>query len=444
MEYRAYNSNIYIEEQGECEVRLLQSKNKIKLSEFALDGYEIVSIINCSFFTNQYVLGRNQGNLYQATHNDTEVYCDVVIKDDFYASGKMNSWDYTKDVKCGFSPASIIVTAEVDVTMKSDFYNGLNSVNPQTCLFRANEKWHQCVVQGRSSQSKGMTAIEIREFLKSKYKVEELYILDGGGSTEMIKNGKMVFTPSDGHERPMFNAIAFVRKKEKTMNKFSLEWWLKALEEKVWEKNVYKLGGIGRYDGPKGERTFDCVGIFKSLIWDYPAHPENYNNTYPDVNVGGMMARCTNVVPFDATKLKAGMVVFINKEHIGMVGDPKYFKDGIGQEDIIYECTPAFQNKVLRSSLKDRSKKMWTHMGYPDFVEFPENYFDDYCEDKIEQLTLELQESKALAKSLGEQIVEYAKKVQDKEVENLKLENEISRLNGIIEGVINLCRSTNN
>jgi peptidoglycan hydrolase CwlO-like protein len=157
-----------------------------------------------------------------------------------------------------------------------------------------------------------------------------------------------------------------------------------------------------------------------------------------------MMARCTNVVPFDATKLKAGMVVFINKEHIGMVGDPKYFKDGIGQEDIIYECTPAFQNKVLRSSLKDRTKKMWTHMGYPDFVEFPENYFDDYCEDKIEQLTLELQESKALAKSLGEQIVEYAKKVQNKEVENLKLENEISRLNGIIDGVINLCRSTNN
>lgn len=156
------------------------------------------------------------------------------------------------------------------------------------------------------------------------------------------------------------------------MNKWKLSDFLQELETRLWEEcgTVYKLGGIGRYDGANGKRTYDCVGIFKSILWDYPFHPENYGKTYPDVNVGGMKNRCTKVMKFDANKLEPGMLVFINNEHIGMVGDPKYFINDTDPVNLIYESTPAFLNCLQRTSLADRASRQWTQMGYADFIDY--------------------------------------------------------------------------
>ena len=156
------------------------------------------------------------------------------------------------------------------------------------------------------------------------------------------------------------------------MEKWKLADFLQELETRMWEScgTIYKLGGIGRYDGANGKRTYDCVGIFKSILWDYPFHPENYGKTYPDVNVGGMKNRCTKVMKFDANKLEPGMLVFINNEHIGMVGDPKYFINDTDPVNLIYESTPAFLNCLQRTSIQDRASRQWTQMGYADFIDY--------------------------------------------------------------------------
>lgn len=185
--------------------------------------------------------------------------------------------------------------------------------------------------------------------------------------------------------------------------------FLKELETRLWEEcgTIYKLGGIGRYDGAGGKRTYDCVGVFKSILWNYPFEPKNYNKTYPDVNVGGMKKRCTSTMPFDANKMKPGMLVFIGTEHIGMVGDPKFFKKDTDPVNIIYESTPAFLNCFQRTSVAERASRQWDTMGYADFI--------DYSEEAEPETPVEPSEDTELSK-----VVEDLQK----EVENLTSENK--------------------
>lgn len=63
-----------------------------------------------------------------------------------------------------------------------------------------------CVVDGRNSKSKGVTATqeaEIAKFLKC-YNAANL---DGGGSSEMVVGSKTVNEPSDGQSRAIGSAI---------------------------------------------------------------------------------------------------------------------------------------------------------------------------------------------------------------------------------------------
>ena len=188
------------------------------------------------------------------------------------------------------------------------------------------------------------------------------------------------------------------------MNKWKLEDFLKELETRLWEEcgTIYELGGIGRFDGPNGKRTYDCVGVFKSILWNYPYEPNNYGKTYPDVNVGGMKARCTKIMPFDESKMEPGMLVFIGTEHIGMVGDPKYFKENIDPVNIIYESTPAFLNCFQRTSVAERASRPWTEMGYADFIDYTEDTPSEPNEpsEDVSALTQDVAELKAQLTSL--------------------------------------------
>jgi exopolysaccharide biosynthesis protein len=63
-----------------------------------------------------------------------------------------------------------------------------------------------CVIDGRTSKSKGVTAeqeAEVAKFLKC-YNAANL---DGGGSSEMVVGNETVNIPSDGQSRAIGSAI---------------------------------------------------------------------------------------------------------------------------------------------------------------------------------------------------------------------------------------------
>lgn len=58
--------------------------------------------------------------------------------------------------------------------------------------------------------------LKLESFIRQTYPTIELLCqLDGGGSTQMIVEGNTVNKPSDGVQRPLFNALAFVSDKVK-------------------------------------------------------------------------------------------------------------------------------------------------------------------------------------------------------------------------------------
>lgn len=208
------------------------------------------------------------------------------------------------------------------------------------------------------------------------------------------------------------------------MKIFKLNDFMNEIEKRLQEPcgTVYQWGGIGRYDGTYGRRTYDCVGILKSILWDYPKHPENYNNTYPDINVGGFKNRCRDLQPFDPNKLEEGMLVFINNEHIGIAGN----KEKYGS-DFIYEATPIIHNGLQRTSLKDRAKNMWTEMGYADFIDYSTN------NDEIKKLKEELEFTKQQLKESQDCCNAMANEIQAYHETFLNIEKIVDDLINIVK-----------
>jgi uncharacterized protein YigE (DUF2233 family) len=67
------------------------------------------------------------------------------------------------------------------------------------------------VVDGRQSQSKGLTLWELAGLLKEKGAVEALNF-DGGGSSAMVIRNQLVNRPSDGRERPVASSLVLVKR----------------------------------------------------------------------------------------------------------------------------------------------------------------------------------------------------------------------------------------
>jgi len=68
------------------------------------------------------------------------------------------------------------------------------------------------VVDGRQQSSIGMTLLELALYMQEWGAVDAMN-LDGGGSSEMFVNGKIVNKPSDGRERSVGDALIIVPKK---------------------------------------------------------------------------------------------------------------------------------------------------------------------------------------------------------------------------------------
>lgn len=83
---------------------------------------------------------------------------------------------------------------------------------PRTALgFKKNGHMFLLVVDGRQSHSIGATLSETGELLL-RYGVERGFNLDGGGSSAMYVEGKIVNSPSDGQERRVADAIIVTKK----------------------------------------------------------------------------------------------------------------------------------------------------------------------------------------------------------------------------------------
>ena len=93
----------------------------------------------------------------------------------------------------GYDPNDAFVTAE----------------NPRTCVAWTYDNHLLLVcVDGRSANAHGMSIYELRDDLYTRGSIRHAFSLDGGGSTEMWARGIGVCNvPSDGHERPVTDAI---------------------------------------------------------------------------------------------------------------------------------------------------------------------------------------------------------------------------------------------
>lgn len=87
----------------------------------------------------------------------------------------------------------------------------VNTSDPHTFVGRnSNGDAILVVVDGRQpSWSTGMNLIQGTQFMRSLGCIEALN-LDGGGSSEFVKNGTVTDRPSDGQERPLAAALAIV------------------------------------------------------------------------------------------------------------------------------------------------------------------------------------------------------------------------------------------
>ncbi len=83
---------------------------------------------------------------------------------------------------------------------------------PRTAIgLKDDGTWLLAVVDGRQTNSVGMTLEELAELLV-KYGAETAVNLDGGGSSEMVVNHQIVNSPSDGEERPVGSGIVVTKR----------------------------------------------------------------------------------------------------------------------------------------------------------------------------------------------------------------------------------------
>ena len=297
--YRYLNTDIFIEEQGRNKIRLLQTSKKYKLSKIRSNEGPIKSIVNCSYFTESYVLGRNQGDMFNNTHDQSGFWDLVFLKDGSYVLGQFKSWDYCKadDVLAGFSVATVLMLGGADCEKISTAITTSSKVTtkaPQTALavLKTGEVL-QIVSDGRTTANAGLTGKQLRTFLKGKYDIDLLVQLDGGGSSEMVVDGKIVNKPSDGSERGMFNGFAFIESDEpeiqedeqnvqeneskdvNTLKGIDISKWqgdidLKTIKEKNDIDFVIIRGGYAQTIDPKAVRNMDLcesLGIPFGVYW---------------------------------------------------------------------------------------------------------------------------------------------------------------------------------
>jgi hypothetical protein len=120
--------------------------------------------------------------------------------------GLTSWWD---GVKSAIGGGPVLVRAGVPVYRADEWFSTyqLSPRHPRTAVGQlADGRIVLLAADGRTSVSRGLTNGQLANQMV-RYGAVEAMAFDGGGSTEMAFNGRVLNTPSDGQERPLGNSL---------------------------------------------------------------------------------------------------------------------------------------------------------------------------------------------------------------------------------------------
>jgi len=220
---RMFDSDIHIYETSPDEYVdvTLGVENKLeKLSKIDDPNVEEICKINCGFFNfdgSREHLGlfiRN-GKLYYQPDN---TYINFL----YFKDGRTNIKYYDNNyeeirywlkelnwgIGCGWS---LVRNGKIDV-QGDKFFDRSSARHPRTLIAQKKTgEFLLIVVDGRNKNSKGINTSQAAQ-LAIELNVWNCCMLDGGGSSEMIVNNKIVNKPSDGVERSIGSAIVVYKR----------------------------------------------------------------------------------------------------------------------------------------------------------------------------------------------------------------------------------------
>ena len=209
-EYRENNTTIYVADVEVNDSNYLRTafakdtygKNVAEKTSVTAENVNAILAINGDYYGVQrsgYVL--KNGKIYRDISNSNE---DLII----YNNGDWNiinenNVDLEDILKDGaynvlsFGPV-LINNSDIMVDV-NDEVDKARVDNPRTAIGKISDNHYVFVVSdGRTSESSGLTLYQLATFMKS-LDCEIAYNLDGGGSSTMYFNGKVVNNPTSGH-----------------------------------------------------------------------------------------------------------------------------------------------------------------------------------------------------------------------------------------------------
>ena len=209
-EYRENDTTIYVadvllESSSHLKTALAQGaygKNVTQKTSEIAESVNAILAINGDFYGTQekgYVI-RN-GTLYRdsaiANQEDLVIYKDGsfgIINESNVTAKELIAQGAVQTLS--FGPA-LVQSGEISVTQDEEVGKAMAS-NPRTAIGIIDENHYVFVVSdGRTSESTGLSLHQLAEFMDS-LGAETAYNLDGGGSSTMYFNGKVVNNPTTG------------------------------------------------------------------------------------------------------------------------------------------------------------------------------------------------------------------------------------------------------
>jgi len=209
---RQYNSTIYIADVQLADASLLKTalaesiygRNIKETTSAIAEANDAILAVNGDYygFRNSGCVLRN-GILYRSTARSGETNEDLIIdkNGDFSIISESQTSLSSLDTAAisqilSFGPA-LVVNGQIAVDSTSEVSQSKNS-NPRTAIGQVSNLHYILVVSdGRTSQSQGLSLLELAQVLKDLGCVTA-YNLDGGGSSTMYFNGQVVNQPTDG------------------------------------------------------------------------------------------------------------------------------------------------------------------------------------------------------------------------------------------------------
>lgn len=208
---REYNTDIYIADVVISDIAYLKTaladntfgRNIKDTTSDMAEEHDAILAINGDYygFRNSGFVLRN-GVLYQSTAQSQSSEALVVNADGSFEIVNETSSDAQALYDAGalqiftFGP-SLIEDGVITVTANSEVSQSRTS-NPRTAIGMIDELHYIFLVSdGRTSQSAGLSLLELAEVMQN-YGCTVAYNLDGGGSSTMVFNGQVINNPTDG------------------------------------------------------------------------------------------------------------------------------------------------------------------------------------------------------------------------------------------------------